>query len=141
MSQHMILHRTGGEPPVLCPPNHSVVDLSKTKLHTESITDSSMLKIEIFDCLDYQPESLLTELCKKIGYGGQLKIRGVDIFESIKNILSTNMTPSEASKVVFNGKMRCHSVHELCESLERNNFKVTFSGISGVNYIIEATKR
>tara|TARA_R110002012_G_C11223144_1_gene562960 strand:+ start:89 stop:514 length:426 start_codon:yes stop_codon:yes gene_type:complete len=141
MKQYMLLHRTGGDPPVACPRTYHIMDLSKKQFLPESVIDSSMLGIEVFDCLEYLPEEILPELCKKIGSGGQLKIRGVDIFESVKNILSAKMTPSEASKVVFNGKVRCHSVHELCENLQRNNFQVTFSGISGVNYIIEATKK
>lgn len=99
--------------------------------------------IECFDFLESSGDGdSLEKVLNKVGEKGLIKFQGIDINEAVYKIKNGTMTPKEFSDKIIKGKSRCTSLHEIVTKISNaNTFDVTFAGISGIYYILEARRK
>jgi hypothetical protein len=99
-------------------------------------------QVEAFGFLETCESDLgLDELMNKVCKNGSLKIQGIDIYQTVQNLSKGEMDCTEFSQLAVVNKKRAVSLHDLVDRINaREDFRLEYAGLSGLNYILEAKR-
>jgi hypothetical protein len=135
-----ILIHSSEQPPIVTYFQEKTQVVHKDEVDFDTLKNQFYDEVICYDYLDYIDENDISSLIEKLAPQGKLTIKGVDLFETTRAFQEGLITTQELSSKINNRKLRCFCVNDLAELIQSKNLKVTFAGISGVNYMIEAKK-
>jgi len=99
-------------------------------------------QVEAFGFLETcESDQGLEELMNKVCKNGSLKIQGIDLYQATYNLSKGEISCAEFSHTIVRNKKRSVSLHSLVDRINsRNDFKLEYAGLSGLNYILEAKR-
>ena len=99
-------------------------------------------QVEAFGFLETcESDQGLDELMNKVCKNGSLKVQGIDLYQATFNLSKGEINCAEFSQTIVRNKKRAVSLHSLVDRINsRDDFKLEYAGLSGLNYILEAKR-
>lgn len=107
----------------------------------DNIPDGYFTKLEVIGVLENSlNRDILPIICKKIRFRGKLIISGLDGIAFCRSVANGEISLHDASKVFCQHTNNLYSLIILKEFFETNHWKIIFSGLEGLRYLIEVEK-
>ena len=106
------------------------------------IDDGSCEEILLENCLDYvsQRKDFLSEIVKKLRYGGKIIVSGIDLHQVGRQITNGFITTSNAASVLYNKRQSSSTIDEMQALLELGSLTIISKQLSDISYTLIAQR-
>tara|TARA_R100000988_G_C3965440_1_gene148528 strand:- start:115 stop:534 length:420 start_codon:yes stop_codon:yes gene_type:complete len=106
------------------------------------IDDGSCEEILLENCLDYvsQRKDFLSEIVKKVRYGGKIIVSGIDLHQVGRQITNGFITTSNAASVLYDKRQSSSTIDEMQSLLELGSLTIISKQLSDINYTLIAQR-
>ena len=106
------------------------------------IDDGSCEEILLENCLDYvsQRKDFLSEIVKKVRYGGKIIVSGIDLHQVGRQIRNGFITTSNAASVLYDKRQSSSTIDEMQSLLELGSLTIISKQLSDINYTLIAQR-
>ena len=113
---------------------YQYVDLAQVM----DIDDGSCEEILLENCLDYvsQRKDFLSEIVKKLRYGGKIIVSGIDLHQVGRQITNGFITTSNAASVLYNKRQSSSTIDEMQALLELGSLTIISKQLSDISYTL-----
>ena len=117
---------------------YQYVDLAQVM----DIDDGSCEEILLENCLDYvsQRKDFLSEIGKKLRYGGKIIVSGIDLHQVGRQITNGFITTSNAASVLYNKRQSSSTIDEMQALLELGSLTIISKQLSDISYTLIAQR-
>ena len=117
---------------------YQYVDLAQVM----DIDDGSCEEILLENCLDYvsQRKDFLSEIVKKLRYGGKIIVSGLDLHQVGRQITNGFITTSNAASVLYNKRQSSSTIDEMQALLELGSLTIISKQLSDISYTLIAQR-
>ena len=117
---------------------YQYVDLAQVM----DIDDCSCEEILLENCLDYvsQRKDFLSEIVKKLRYGGKIIVSGIDLHQVGRQITNGFITTSNAASVLYNKRQSSSTIDEMQALLELGSLTIISKQLSDISYTLIAQR-
>ena len=117
---------------------YQYVDLAQVM----DIDDGSCEEILLENCLDYvsQRKDFLSEIVKKLRYGGKIIVSGIDLHQVGRQITNGFITTSNAASVLYNKCQSSSTIDEMQALLELGSLTIISKQLSDISYTLIAQR-
>lgn len=108
------------------------------------IDDASCEHIQLNECLDYvrfdERQKLLQEVIKKLRYGGNIEIQGVDLLSLSNNLKNGRMTTKDINKIYLNGRKSNDTLRSTVGDVQSSGITIEMTKIDDPLYYIKGKR-
>ena len=106
------------------------------------IDNGSCEEILLDNCLDYvsQRKDFLSEIVKKLRYGGKIIVSGLDLHQVGRQITNGFITTSNAASVLYNKRQSSSTIDEMQALLELGSLTIISKQLSDISYTLIAQR-
>ena len=117
---------------------YQYVDLAQVM----DIDDGSCEEILLETCLDYvsQRKDFLSEIVKKLRYGGKIIVSGIDLHQVGREITNGLITTSNAASGLYNKRQSSSTIDEMQALLELGSLTIISKQLSDISYTLIAQR-
>ena len=117
---------------------YQYVDLAQVM----DIDDGSCEEILLENCLDYvsQRKDFLSEIVKKLRYGGKIIVSGIDLHQVGRQITNGFITTSNAAAVLYDKRQSSSTIDEMQALLELGSLTIISKQLSDISYTLIAQR-
>lgn len=117
---------------------YQYVDLAQVM----DIDDGSCEEILLENCLDYvsQRKDFLSEIVKKLRYGGKIIVSGIDLHQVGRQITNGFITTSNAASVLYDKRQSSSTIDEMQALLELGSLTIISKQLSDISYTLIAQR-
>ena len=104
------------------------------------IDNGSCEEILLDNCLDYvsQRKDFLSEIVKKLRYGGKIIVSGLDLHQVGRQITNGFITTDNVVSVMYNKRQSASTIDEMTGLLQSASLNILSKQISDINYTLIA---